>query len=120
MPPYDLPGNSTRSTMKSRSSMGGSSKNFNELRFEDKIEAEQVFLHAEKDFDHRTKNDSREWVGNNRSLIVKGDQKESVGRNKHGKVAGDQSEQIGGKMSLTIGGDCHQQVGSLYVVQSGQ
>jgi type VI secretion system secreted protein VgrG len=120
MPPYDLPQHSTRSTMKSRSSKGGGTRNFNELRFEDKTGAEQVFLHGEKDFDFRAKHDSREWVGNDRSLVIKGSQKESVEGNKHAKVTGDQAEQIGGKMSLSVSGDCHQKIGSLYVVQSGQ
>lgn len=120
MPPYTLPDYSTRSTMKSRSSKGGGMKNFNELRFEDKNGAEQVFLHSERDFDNRAKNDSREWVGNDRSLMIKGNQKESVDGSKHAKVAGDKAEQIDGKMSLKVGGDCHQQIGSLYVVQSGQ
>ena len=36
MPPYALPDNKTQSGIKSRSSLGGTSDNFNELRFEDK------------------------------------------------------------------------------------
>ena len=34
--PYDLPDNQTRSTFLSRSSKGGGSSNFNEIRLEDK------------------------------------------------------------------------------------
>jgi type VI secretion system secreted protein VgrG len=51
MPPYDLPANSTQSGVKSRSSKQGGQSNFNEFRFEDKKGNEQVYLHAEKDFD---------------------------------------------------------------------
>jgi type VI secretion system secreted protein VgrG len=51
MPPYDLPVNSTQSGIKSRSSKGGGPSNFNEFRFEDKKGDEQIYLHAEKDFD---------------------------------------------------------------------
>ena len=46
--PYGLPDNKTRSTIKSNSSQGGGG--FNELRFEDKKDAEEVFFQAQKDF----------------------------------------------------------------------
>lgn len=45
--PYGLPDNATRTTLKTNSSAGGGG--FNELRFEDKKGAEEVFLHAQKD-----------------------------------------------------------------------
>ena len=40
-------------------------------------------MRGEKDYDNRIKNDSREWIGNDRSLIVTNDQKESVGADLH-------------------------------------
>ncbi len=46
--PYTLPDNKTRSTIKSNSSLGGGG--FNEFRFEDKKDSEEVFLQAQKDF----------------------------------------------------------------------
>ncbi len=49
MPPYDLPGNQTQSGIKSRSSKGGTAKNFNEIRLEDKKGNEEIHIHAEKD-----------------------------------------------------------------------
>src|SRR6202035_1288952 len=58
--PYPLPDNQTRSTFKTRSSKGGGTDNYNELRFEDKTGKEQIFLRGEKDLDTRLKNDSRE------------------------------------------------------------
>jgi len=39
MPPYALPDNMTRSTFMTRSTKGGGSANYNELRFEDKKKA---------------------------------------------------------------------------------
>lgn len=102
MPPYQLPDHQTRSTFKSRSSKGGGSSNFNELRFEDKKGSEQVFFHAEKDMDGRVKEESREFVGKGRHLIVKGDQKELVEKNKHLEVKQDHNEKIGKNMSLDV------------------
>lgn len=56
MPPYDLPANQTQSGIKSRSSLGGQSDEFNEFRFEDKRGQEQIYLHAQKDFDEYIEN----------------------------------------------------------------
>ena len=76
--PYALPDNGTRTTFRTSSSTGGGTANYNELRFEDKTGSEQVFVRGEKDYDTRILNDSREWIGNNRSLIVTKDQMEKV------------------------------------------
>ncbi|MPY86412.1 MAG: type VI secretion system tip protein VgrG [Luteitalea sp.] len=48
MPPYTLPDNKTQSGIKSRSTPDGTTETFNELRFEDKKGAEEVYLHAER------------------------------------------------------------------------
>src|SRR5882672_4743229 len=108
--PYELPAHQTVSTFKSRSSKGGGSDNYNEIRFEDDKGNEQIFINAEKDMDLRVENDSREYVGANRSLIVKTDQKEKVHGDKHGQVQGNHLEQIGGDMSLKIGGNQNEKV----------
>jgi type VI secretion system secreted protein VgrG len=63
MPPYDLPANQTQSTIKTRSSKGGSTDNFNELRFEDKKGKEEVYFHAEKDFNRVVENNDTLKVG---------------------------------------------------------
>ncbi|MGR9107538.1 MAG: type VI secretion system Vgr family protein [Gammaproteobacteria bacterium] len=61
--PYKLPENQTQSGTKSRSSKGGTGENFNELRFEDKANEEQIYLHAEKNFDQVTENDHTLTIG---------------------------------------------------------
>ncbi len=108
--PYELPAHQTVSTFKSRSSKGGGSDNYNEIRFEDDKGYEQIFINAEKDMDVRVENDSREYVGANRSLIVTTDQKERVDGDKHGKVQGNHLEAIGGDMSLKVGGNQNEKV----------
>lgn len=110
MPPYSLPQFYTRSGIKSHSSQGGSSSNYNELRLEDKTGDEQLFLHAEKDMDVRVKNDEREFVANNRSLIVEKDQMEKVGGAKHLRVKGNRLEKIDGDLSLNVQGVCNEMV----------
>jgi type VI secretion system secreted protein VgrG len=118
MPPYALPEQKTRSTFKSNSSKGGSG--FNEIRFEDKKDAEQVFIHAEKNLDVRVKNDAMEWVGNDRHLIVTKDQQDKVDGDKHLTVTGDQNEKVDGTVSLTAGLDLQQKVGAKHALDAGQ
>ncbi|HXL09291.1 MAG TPA: type VI secretion system tip protein TssI/VgrG, partial [Candidatus Bathyarchaeia archaeon] len=120
MPPYALPDNMTRTTFLSRSTKGGGSANFNELRFEDKKGSEQIFLNAEKDMDHRVENQSREYIGNDRHLIVKNDQKEKVGGEQHIQIANDRNEKVGGDASLDISGDQNDKVGKNMSLQVGQ
>ena len=105
MPPYTLPDHQTVSTFMSRSSKGGASANFNEIRFEDKQGNEQIFLNAERDMDQCVEVDSREFVGNNLHLNVGANQTEHIGANKHITVDVDHVESIGKNMSLTVGAD---------------
>jgi type VI secretion system secreted protein VgrG len=118
MPPYSLPAEMTKSTIKSDSSKG--SAGFNEIRFEDKKGSEQLFLHAERNQDNRVKQDSLEWVGKDRHLIVKADQKEKVEGDKHLTVTGDQNEKVDGAVSLKAGMDLLQKVGMKFAVDAGQ
>ena len=92
MPPYTLPDEKTKMTIKSDSSKGG--EGFNELRFEDKKSSEQIFIHGEKDLDVRIKNDRREWTGKDQHLVVKNDRREKIDRDTHLIVKRDQIEKI--------------------------
>jgi type VI secretion system secreted protein VgrG len=120
MPPYTLPDNMTRTTFLSRSTKSGGSANFNELRFEDKKGSEQIFLNAEKDMDHRVENDSREYIGNDRHLIVKNDQKEKVQGEQHIQIVKDRNEKVGGDASLEVTGNQNDKVGQNMSLQVGQ
>jgi type VI secretion system secreted protein VgrG len=119
MPPIPLPDYRTMSGVKTNSLKAGGG--FNALRFDDKENAEQIFMQAEKDQDIRVKNDRFEWVGQDRHLIVKRDKYEHVQNNRHAiidkdhleqvgnnrnlKIAGKEAIEIGGSQSLTVHGD---------------
>jgi len=62
-PPYELPANKTQSGIKSRSSTGGQVDNANEIRFEDKKDEEEFYVHAEKDFNRVVENNDTLKVG---------------------------------------------------------
>lgn len=107
MPAYPLPEHHSKSWIKTNSTKGG--EGFNELRFEDKKDAEQIFMHAQRNFDLRVRNDAMERIGHDRHLIVgddegkTGDQLEQVFQDKHLNVKRDQIEHIEGNMELTVG-----------------
>lgn len=118
--PYPLPANQTRSTFMTRSSEGGSSDNYNELRFEDKTGSEQVFIRGEKDFDTRLKNDIREYAGNNRSLIVKKDQMEKVEGDYHSQVVGNSNQKISKNLSIDVAQNLYEKSGTNFAHEAGQ
>jgi type VI secretion system secreted protein VgrG len=117
MPPYDLPAEKTKMTIKSNSSKGGNG--FNEIRFEDKKGKEQIFIHAEKDEDIRVENNATETIIANRHLSVGVNQYETVGKDKHLKVGGDKNEDIGGSLSLTVGANFQETTGKKHAIDAG-
>ncbi len=122
MPHYGLPGEKTKSYFKSNSSKGGDGHN--EIRFEDKKGAEQIYIHGEKNLDIRIKNDAMELILHDRHLIVGaekdgkkvGDQREMVYQDKHLNVKRNHVEHIEGNMELMIGNGKAADGGKLDVV----
>src|SRR2546430_2113698 len=100
-PPYGLPANKTQSGIKSRSSKGGSSPNFNEIRFEDKKGSEEVYIHAEKDQNNVVEHDETTSVGHDRTEDVGNDEKITIGKNRTEKVG--VNEKITKNRSTSVG-----------------
>lgn len=77
VPPLALPANSSRSTLRSHSLRGTAG---NELAFEDKLDAEELYLHAQKDMRVETENDLSTTViaGNETHTVSKGDRTVTV------------------------------------------
>ena len=102
MPPYKLPDERTKSTFKSKTYKEG--PGFNEIRFEDKEDQEQIFIHAQKDYHQTVENDRKEEVRNNRDLTVKEKKREKVGYREE-TVENEHKETIGTTRSLTVKGE---------------
>ncbi|NOT09774.1 MAG: type VI secretion system tip protein VgrG, partial [Gemmatimonadales bacterium] len=68
--PYALPAEQTKSTWKSQSSKGGGG--FNEFRFEDKKDAEEIYLHAQKDYVREVGHNDTRTITADELLTVKG------------------------------------------------
>jgi type VI secretion system secreted protein VgrG len=100
MPPYELPSEKTKSTLKSNSSKGGGG--FNEIRFEDKKGSEQLFIQAEKDEDIVVKNNKTEKVGNNETINIGNDRTETVGNNETLTVVKNRTRNVGENETITV------------------
>ena len=100
--PYGLPGNQTQSGMKTHSSMGGSTANFNELRFEDKKGSELVTLHAEKDLETAVENDASHWVGHDETTAVDHDRTEHVKHDETITIDNNRTETVHANETITI------------------
>lgn len=61
--PYKLPAKQTQSGLKTMSTLKGKTDTFNELRFDDKIDAEEIYFHAEKDFQRVVENNDQLKIG---------------------------------------------------------
>jgi len=110
-PPIPLPDDRTRSTLRSNSSPGGNGSN--ELRIEDAAGAEEIYLHAQKDWNIIIENDKTQKVGGNETLLVKkdrsrtveGNQSLEVNKNDDSVIHGHQSLHVVGNRSTTVQGN---------------
>jgi type VI secretion system secreted protein VgrG len=118
MPPYLGQGPDAKhkndnkvSGFKSNTTKGG--QGYNEWRFDDTKDKQQVFLHAEKNMDVRVKNDSMENVGHDKHLTVGGtkdgqnvgDYRELVFRDVHLHNKRNLTQHVGGDIQRLVGGE---------------
>lgn len=135
--PYALPGEQTKSTIKSNSSKGGGG--FNELRFEDKKDSEEIYIHAQKDWNSVVENARSVTIkeaddtltlekGNRTSEIQKGTETHSVKGTRTLTVEGDEKHTnkanydvtVDGNYTLTVKGDFTLKVDGNITIQAGQ
>ncbi len=102
LPPYDLPEHKTRMTIKSQTHKGDG---FNELRFEDELGKEEVFIHAQKDQNNVVKNNETTFVGNDRSEKVSRDEVLEVGQDRHDTIVRDDRLDVGQDLLATVARD---------------
>ena len=121
MPPYlgdgpdpKHPNDNKLSGIKSNTTKGG--EGFNELRFDDTKDKEQVFIHAERNMDVRVKASHMESVGGGRHLTVGGNFRQKVAKDKETIVDGEVKTKVKGKHNLSVDGEyVHFNTGKVYV-----
>lgn len=88
------------SGIKTNSTKGGSG--YNELRFDDTAGAEQIFMHAQHNFDRRVKNDDLQFVGNDKHVRIVNDRVEKIDKKAYLEIVEDQSNTVTGNKAETI------------------
>jgi type VI secretion system secreted protein VgrG len=119
MPPYALPDNKTQTGMKSRSSLGGTPDNFNEIRFEDKKGEEEIYLHAEKNWTVMVENDKGQTVGHDETLTVKNDRTKTVNHDETTKIGNHKTDSIGQILKVTAGDKIDEYANKNVVITAG-
>lgn len=113
MPPYTLPDNKTQTGIKTRSSKGGGSANFNEIRFEDKKGEEELYVHAERNLTGIVEAEESRSVGASRTTTIHKNDTETVETGDHTlKVSqGNREATISmgnDKLTVSLGGVTHE------------
>jgi type VI secretion system secreted protein VgrG len=115
MPPYTLPADQTKSSIKSNTSKGGAG--FNEMRFEDKKDSEEIFIQAEKDFNRVVKNNDTLKVGfekkdkGDQTIQIKNDRTLEVGHDLSTTVTNDETHKVQNNQTLNVTKDRKLDVG---------
>ncbi|WPC05267.1 type VI secretion system tip protein VgrG [Pseudomonas benzenivorans] len=115
--PYDLPANKTRSLFKTLSSPGGGG--YNELRIEDRKGQEQIYLHAQKDWDENIEHDQKIRVGNQRHDSVEANSHSEFKAEEHRTTHLDRKVEARSDDHLSVGQTQHVKVGSGQYVEAG-
>ncbi|MFT6987543.1 MAG: type VI secretion system secreted protein VgrG, partial [Psychromonas sp.] len=107
-PPYD---SKTQNGIKTHSTKGGSSDNYNEIRFEDKKSSEQLYIQAEKDLDTYIKNNETLTVDKDRTKTVKHDENSTIENDRNKTVTKNQTESIGENKTIDVGKNHTESIG---------
>ncbi|SDM88810.1 type VI secretion system secreted protein VgrG [Franzmannia pantelleriensis] len=116
-PPYALPEHKTRTVIRTQSHQGNG---FNELRFEDQADQEQIWLHAQKDLELLTNHDRSEEIGNDSHLKVHHDRISEIDSDDHLTVHGSRHTQVDGDDHLIVDATRHEKYGRAQLVEAGQ
>ena len=115
--PYDLPANKTRTVFKTLSSPGGGG--YNEIRIEDKKGEEQIYIHAERDWDENIEHDQKIRIGHERHDTVEANSYSEFKAEEHRTTHLDRKSEIKANDHLTIGNNQHIKIGTGQFINAG-
>ncbi len=116
--PYDLPANKTRTVFKTLSSPSGGG--YNELRIEDRKGAEQIYIHAQRDWDENIQHDQKIRVGHERHDTVKAASFTELRAEEHLTIASDRKVEVKPDDHLTIAQAQHIRLGTAQLTKAGR
>ncbi|REF26971.1 type VI secretion system secreted protein VgrG [Xenorhabdus cabanillasii] len=123
IPPNRLPMAKTQMSIRSKTHKGDG---FNELRFEDEKDREEVFIHAQKNLAIQVRNsrgerinyDRTTSIGHDDELVIANNRKITVEGQQDHKTTGNYIEQIDGDRSLQLKGDLAEKIQGVFSVDA--
>ncbi|WP_439860576.1 type VI secretion system tip protein TssI/VgrG [Pseudomonas sp. MBLB4136] len=116
--PYDLPANKTRTVFKTLSSPGGGG--YNELRIEDRKGQEQIYIHAQRDWDENIEHDQKIRIGSERHDTVEANSYSEFKAEEHRTTHADRKSEIKANDHLSVGNNQHIKIGTGQFISAGQ
>jgi len=110
MPPFSLPGEATKSGIVTRSSKGGSEATANAFVFEDKMGAEQILVHAERNLDVEVEGDETHTTEKTRTTLIKGHESATYESGEERHITQGAVETIDGGEERTVTGGAKETV----------
>ncbi len=115
--PYELPAHKTRSVFKTLSSPGGAG--YNELRIEDRKGQEQIYLHAQRDWDENIEHDQKIHIGHERHDTVEANSYTELKAEEHRTTHADRRVEVRADDHLAVTGNQHLSVGLAQLIDAG-
>jgi len=115
--PYELPANKTRTVFKTLSSPGAGG--YNELRIEDQKGEEQIYIHAERNWDENIEHDQKIRVGHQRHDTVEANSYSEFQAEEHRTTHLDRKSEICASDHLTVGNNQHLKIATGQFVHAG-
>ncbi|WP_387489591.1 type VI secretion system tip protein TssI/VgrG [Photorhabdus sp. RM96S] len=121
--PNNLPIAKTQMSIRSKTHKGDG---FNELRFEDEKDREEVFIHAQKNLAIKVLNSRDERINYNRTtsighddeLVIANNRKITVDGQQEHKTTGDYIDQVDGDKALQVKGDVIQKIQGVFSIDT--
>ncbi|PRB82258.1 type VI secretion system tip protein VgrG, partial [Pseudomonas sp. MYb185] len=93
---------------------------FNELRIEDRAGEEQIFIHAQRDWDQNIQHDQKIRVGNERHERIEANRYTENLAEEHHTTHGDRKTEVKADDHLTVGNNQHIKLGQGQFIEAGQ
>jgi len=115
--PYEMPAKKMISTFKSNSYPGGDG--YNEFRFDDTKDQEEIWLHGEKDWNTVIENDLNRDVLHDETQNVTRNRTRTVGNDERVRVDNNRTKTVGANETLNVGANRTRMVGANETVTIG-
>lgn len=114
--PYALPANKTRTVLRTQTHMG---EGYNEVRFEDEADKEEIFIQAQRNSMLLVENDRTDDVKHDWHTLVDNINIVRTNKDSHQMVEGAQKTHITQDQSILVSGSLHIKDGTGHLVEAG-